>query len=471
MKADRDRRLGAALGRLDVPDHRDGFFAAVWAGVNQELAQPGLARRPRLGQRHHWRRHPLLMAASVAVAVVLVAVVVLVGLPGMRGPQTVSAAEVLDRALAAYSSLQTWQADMHLRWYDESVWTRYHAYATRRAHLVRAADGSGREAWSAVMAAGHRLPGGEASTEVWDLTTGKGGAYYDPETRAWSRETGLPLGPPDAGTVPGVDIGTTVRALASSKTLRLHETVVDGRPAWTVTCTRDEMARLPGGGKDQPAYRVLVDKQTSLLLGVDVVTAGRLALSARWRNVRVNEPLPKSVFTKQPPAGVTVKRIDLGFHRFTLDEAAATPGITPLVPRVVPGGYALSQVAVADRAALTIQIGEADETFRGRYVLALQYRRGFDALTVATRTIEGTNYTVGIDPCEGDQAWSKRARTEVPIASGAFAGATARILVGSTSSAPHLWAVKDGVLLTIAGAASAEDLLAAAESLRVYPGP
>jgi hypothetical protein len=214
-----------------------------------------------------------------------------------------------------------------------------------------------------------------------------------------------------------------------------------------------------------------VDKQTSLLLGVDVVTAGRLTLSARWRNVRVNEPLPEHIFTKQPPAGVTVKRIDDGFRRVTLDEAAATPGVTPLVPRVIPEGYALSQVAVAGRAAFTIQIGEADEAFRGRHVFALQYRRGFDALTVSTRTIDGPDYTVDIDPCEGDQAWSTWARTEVPIASGAFVGVTARILVGSTSSAPHLWAVKDGVLLTIAGAASAEELLAVAESLQVYPGP
>ena len=471
MKHDRDRPLGAALGRLDVPDHRDGFFAAVWAGVDQELARPGLSRRPRLGHRRLWSRHAVLIAATVAVATVAVAVVLLVGLPGTPGPQTVSAAGVLHRALDTYSSLRTWQADMHLKWYDEGVWSRHHTYATRRAHLVWAADGSGRERWLPVMAAGHRLPGGEAFTEIWDATTGSGGAYYDPETRTWSQETNLPLGPPDAGTVPGLDLGTTVRALASSKTLRLDETMVDGRPAWTVTCTRGEMAGLPAAGEDQPAYTVLVDKQTSLLLGVDVVTAGRLTLSARWRNVRVNEPLPESVFTKQPPAGVTVKRIDLGFHRVTLDDAAATPGVTPLVPRVVPDGYAMSQVAVADRAAFTIQVGEADQAFRGRHVFALRYTRGFDALTVSTRTIDGQNYTVDTDPCEGDQAWSTWARTEVPIASGAFAGVTARILVGSTSSPPHLWAMKDGVLLTIVGAASAEELLAVAESLRVYPGP
>ena len=467
MKGDRDRQLGAALGRLDVPAHREGFFAAVWAGVDQELAEPGLSRRPRLGHRHLWPRRLVLIAATVAV-VAVVAAVLLVGLPGTPGPQAVSASQVLDGALDAYSSLQTWQADMRLKWYDERAWTKYHAYATRRAHLVWAADGSGREAWSAVTAAGHRLM--EGGTELWDATTGNGGAYYDPETRKWSQETNLPLGPPDAGTVPGLDLATTVRALASSKTLRLDETVVDGRPAWTVTCTSGELAGLPATGEDQPAYTVLVDKQTSLLLGVDVVTSGRLTLSLRYRNVRVNEPLPQGVFTKQPPAGATVKRIDDGFRRVTFDEAAATPGVTPLVPDLVPNGYELSAVAVADRSVIAGDMEGAEVSFGTRHVFVLSYRRGFDAITLSTRAIRDPDYTVDIDiNLESDQAWSRRARTEVPITSGAFEGVTARILVASTTSPPHLWAMKDGVLLTIAGAASAEELLAVAESLQAYP--
>ena len=41
--------------------------------------------------------------------------------------------------------------------------------------------------------------------------------------------------------------------------------------------------------------------------------------------------------------------------------------------------------------------------------------------------------------------------------------------MATTSSAPHLWAVKDGVLLTIAGGATAEELLEIAGSLQSYP--
>jgi hypothetical protein len=217
-------------------------------------------------------------------------------------------------------------------------------------------------------------------------------------------------------------------------------------------------------------YTVFVDKQTWLLLGVDEVTAGRLTSSGRFRDVRVNAPLPRAAFTVEPPPGAHVGHVDLGFHRMTLDKAASTPGVTPLVPGWEPSGYALAQVAVADRAVITRAIGGVDVAFDTRDVFALQYTRGFDHLTVSTRAIRDSGYTVAVDPVdEFDQDWSTRARTVAPITTGAFAGATARILVASTTSVPHLWAEKDGFLLTIAGAATAEELLAVAESLQVYP--
>ncbi len=62
-------------------------------------------------------------------------------------------------------------------------------------------------------------------------------------------------------------------------------------------------------------------------------------------------------------------------------------------------------------------------------------------------------------------------RTEAPITSGAFAGVTASIVLATTSSTPHLWAVKDGLLLTIAGGAGARELLKIADSLQPYPPP
>ena len=163
--------------------------------------------------------------------------------------------------------------------------------------------------------------------------------------------------------------------------------------------------------------------------------------------------------------GMVVKRTIGGSGVSELDEAVTVAGVTPLVPGFVPDGYMLSSVAVAARSRSDNQMVMA------RHVFALQYTAGFDALTVSTRTIHDEYYTVDDDPVDeaADPTWSKLARKEVTIAAGAFAGVTARILVATPWSTPHLWAVKDGVLLTIAGGATAEELLAVAESLQVYP--
>ena len=55
------------------------------------------------------------------------------------------------------------------------------------------------------------------------------------------------------------------------------------------------------------------------------------------------------------------------------------------------------------------------------------------------------------------------------ITSCAFDGLTANIAAAADSSAPHLWAARDGVLLTIACGATAEELLAVEDSLQVCP--
>jgi hypothetical protein len=482
MDQKRDTELGRQLVAFGEPEHGPDYWREVRQAVAEAKAGSAaetaaavkvadVARGPGLGRRLRDAfvpRRARLALAAVAVAAVTGAAL-LVGLPGTQGPQTVSAAEVLDRALAAtYSSVRTWQADLHLKSFDAGAWRKYHAYVTLSEHLVSRADGSRREVLSPITVAGHRIM--DHQLEVYDATTGIG-TGYDGSEHTWGKEIDIPLGPPDAGTIPLVDVAATVRAAASASTLRLDETVVDGRPAWTVTCTKGEMAGLPPSGKKWPEYTVVVDKETWLLLGVQEYTRGRLTFSARFSNVRVNEPLPEDAFSVKPPPGAPVGLEDGGFHRMTLDEAAVAPGLTALVPGFTPEGYALSQVAVAERSNLMIGLEDRDATYKTWDVFALQYARGFDRIAVSTRRVDDT-YSIETDLCETfDQPWSRLARTEIPITSGAFAGATSRILAASTTSAPHLWAMKDGVLLTIAGAASAEELLAVAESLQVYAGP
>jgi len=217
---------------------------------------------------------------------------------------------------------------------------------------------------------------------------------------------------------------------------------------------------------DWPVYKVTVDAQTWLPVRFQELQAGVLTAELRIRDVRVDEPLPAGTFILRAPRGLRVTHTDGGFRRVRLEDAGALTGATPLVPGFVPSGYKLTDVALAARA-LTV-----NGMVRGKRVFVLQYAHGFDALTVSTRRIADPHYSVTEDPVDSyDPNWSQLVRTEAPITSGAFAGATASIVLATTSSTPHLWAVKDGVLLTIAGGANARELLEIADSLQPYPAP
>jgi hypothetical protein len=132
-----------------------------------------------------------------------------------------------------------------------------------------------------------------------------------------------------------------------------------------------------------------------------------------------------------------------------------------LVPTSVPRGFRLTQAAAAPHSVT------ANRLVRGRKVVALQYARGFDSLTVTTRTVTDPSSTAKYDPFEPDQSWAALVAWPATISGGAFRGVTAQVVVAPKTTTPHLWAVKDGVLLTVAGSASAEELLAVAASLEL----
>ena len=80
-------------------------------------AAGGWLRWPR-GLRSLWSRHPVLASAAVVGIAAAVVTAVLVGVPGvsrLSGPQPVSAAQVIQKALDALSSGKTMQADATLK--------------------------------------------------------------------------------------------------------------------------------------------------------------------------------------------------------------------------------------------------------------------------------------------------------------------------------------------------------------------
>jgi hypothetical protein len=467
----RDRELGEKLQVLAEPDHGPDY----WDQMRLQVAEAAAERQPRAGLGRRLRAvlgtRRLRIAVAAAALAAVAAAAVLFGLPRAPGPETVSAAEVLKRALSAHSSGRTWQADAMTKVAHWKMSDGTYHYDVTRYHLVRSADGSFR-----VTQLGRTQHGGPVvatsrrvmDDQAYDASTGVLRRYRP--GRGLVVVKGYPLGPPDrrASPLTGVDFGATLRAMQAAGAFELEETVVDGRPTWTMTCSQIAPVLPSGSTEDEgfPTYKVTTDAQTWLPVRFQQVEQGIVTIDVRYRNVRVNEPLPKDAFTLRSPRGLSTRYADRGFRRVALDEPRALTAVAPLVPGSVPSGYDLAYVAIAPRA-LT-----ANHLFRAVHVFALHYTHGFDALTVSTRKVEDATFSAEDDPVDFyDPMWSDLVRTETRITSGAFAGTKAWIVVATQSSAPHLWAVKDGVLLTIVGGATADELLAIANSLQVYPGP
>jgi hypothetical protein len=463
----RDVELGRRLDLLEEPEHGAPYWDDLRAAVAAE--HPAPVRNGFLAiVLDALRTRSVRWAALATGLVVFAAAALLIGLPRPRGPEPVSADVVLRRALAAYSSGRTWQADALLKTIE---WNRdlvgFH-YVFTRFHLAQRADGSYRLAQVGKTRREGFAPADAGVTDVlaYDAATGTL-RHYRPR-RGLTVTRGTPPGAPDALPNPltGVDFGTGARAMQASGAFRLSPESVDGRAAWTVTCTLGTMVAgaSPPPSVEWPVYKVTTDGQTWLPLWFRQISGGVLIADLRYVHVRYDAALPAHAFTVIGTEPRPVWHADRGFRQRSLGVAARTPGVLPLVPGFVPRGFRLAQTAVASHA-LT-----ANHVVRGAHVFELEYRHGFDALTVATRTIDDPYYAPDEDPFDYyDPQWTAFARTRARITSGAFAGATASIVVATTSSTPHLWAVKDGVLLTIGGGATARELMAVADSLERYP--
>ena len=121
---------------------------------------------------------------------------------------------------------------------------------------------------------------------------------------------------------------------------------------------------------------------------------------------------------------------DAGFRRVPLARIASTPGHVTLLPTWLPAGYVQRWTAVAARSTT------ANGATEGRDVVALQYVRGFDALTVTTRTVADPHAAATIDPVEPDTSWADIVSRDVRLTAGAFAGVTARVVVASVHHHP-----------------------------------
>ena len=460
-----------------APDHLPGFEARLLTGLDEADREMGRAsggwlRWPRRS-RSLWSRHPVLASAAAVGIAAAVATAVLVGVPGvsrLSGPQPVSAAQVIQLALDALSSGRTVQADAAMKEEVADSPVGVPEYSVTHSRVLLRSDGSFRQTQTdrpQTSKPEQMRDRADAADTAYDAASG----VFRDYRRGWDWDaggyvnrvevtTGYPLGPPDRWANEQFDISATARALQADGAATLETASYDGRPVWVVSGSK--RAAASGLSYDE-TYSITIDQQTCLPTRVQMLAGGVLQLDYSLHNARVDEPLPDTAFTFAPPKGAKIVRNDAGFRRVPLARIGSTSGHVTLLPTWLPAGYVQRWSAVAARS--TTANGVTD----GRDVVALQYVRGFDALTVTTRTVADPHAAATIDPVEPDTSWADLVSRDVRLTAGAFAGVTARVVVASYTTIPHLYAVKDDILFTVSGGATAKELIAIAESLRPLP--
>jgi hypothetical protein len=157
------------------------------------------------------------------------------------------------------------------------------------------------------------------------------------------------------------------------------------------------------------------------------------------------------------PRHAEVLRSDAGFANVDLDRASNIVGYRPLVPARVPDGFHLAAVAAAKSAERTGP-GQSNPPSHG--VVSLSYRRGLEQIIITTRRRGHGRWR---DPfgIQGVPFGSARVRLD----DGALVGTVAQVVV-DPRTVPHLWAVTDRLVVTVAGDLSRDELIAVAEALR-----
>lgn len=437
----RDHRIGDALREFRIPEHGPSFWAALEARLAGEHApRRSLSPLPPFSPR--WR-----LAAATAVAAVGLALLAF-GLPRTGAPEEALAQEVKSRVQEAIAELEAVRATV-----------------TQRS--TEGPDGRlaiGRERFVLTSAGDFRLEllEGAFQETVYDAETGTERSITESASLGLGRfyvvRRGVAPGSPDSGPfelLADRALAAAVQALLAASDPEVQETSYRGRPSWRLVTPVPPNAIYT----DVDRLEITVDQETGLPVEVVATLDGEFVSELRVSDLVVDPELPERAFVLRFPPGADVETTDEGFRRVDLEDAAARVGYIPPVPRSLPDGYRLAQVAVASRVEPT---GPAGENPPSRRVVSLSYRRGFDQLVVTSR-LTGSVRDQWADPfaAPGDPAQPE----EVVLADGALAGADAHLVV-SPRAIPHLWTVTEQLVVTVAGNVGRDELLDVANSMQ-----
>jgi hypothetical protein len=452
----RDHALGLALAELDVPEHRPGFGDEL----RRRLAEVQLEERgetPRSRRRRgarSWAPRVAAMAAIAAIVVLLFGTPVTDRIPGIARSDVASAAEVKAKLRASLGAMRTLSGVFVFNCPERACPRNA---GERRWRFALTADGD------------LRLQGpSRDETITYDASAGivrsaQRSASIGGDTTFYAERRGVAPGLPDAGppTWPLSDeFGAFVRALLAADDPRVHEVLYRGRPAWRVEIDAVPNAIVPDFTGDR--FDVTVDRETGMPVSVVERKNGAVLRELRVENLAVNADLPAGTFRLDFPPGAEVSRSHDGFRRVGLSGVSAVVGYESLVPTWVPDGYEPAVVAVAAKGGPTgVEAGNPES----RMVVSLAYRRGFDEFLVTTRLARSSGAGgAWSDPLATGEGFVDR-RERITLRRGALRGGRAELVI-VPRGLPHLWALDDELVVTVAGDLSRAELLRVAESLR-----
>jgi len=397
MDETRDAEIARLLSGGSVAEHEPGYWDALRAAVAPEFAvlELGALHRPRP------RKRRLLRLGLAAAAVAAAAVIAFAVLPALRGTDTATAADMLASMNAA---------------------------ATGKAHVVRLS----------VKEAGETRPTPEqlilsTSGDVrWVVKGRRETSYWTQDER---RHETMSLGvvtPDDGNSVLaierpswGANIYETwpcgnIQALAGSLRAQLaegdpeapvSETTYLGRPAWQAVLSEHWAGNAEHPEGATTTWNVIVDKETGLLLasGMGFPEAdGREhppeGYSFWVTRIQVDPKLPDGWQRLSQRGQERILIQDYGTRFGTPQSVAKRSWPTPvLIPRRVPSGYRLTDVAITYFQGMRSPKDEAKLVYHSRRPhpykaewirtsvdgsvrrVVARYRRGFSSFVVDVR--------------------------------------------------------------------------------------